>query len=155
MSKSLTRRGFLAMSGSAAALAGLGLAACGGGSTSTTDSCSSETKNLSVSITAVGSTALQPLVEAASEQFMETYPDVQITVQGGGSGQGITQISVSCTVGRIDTAEYNRKSLLESRQSLGGGVVRNRHSVAHTGIRNSLDGGGYIANFACRKAFGL
>lgn len=93
MSKSLTRRGFLAMSGSAAALAGLGLAACGGGSTSTTDSSSSETKNLSGSITAVGSTALQPLVEAASEQFMETYLDVQITVQGGGSGQGITQIS--------------------------------------------------------------
>lgn len=94
MSKSLSRRSFLAMSGSAAALAGLGLAACGSSSTTTsTDSGSGETKNLSGSITAVGSTALQPLVEAASEQFMESYPDVQITVQGGGSGQGITQIS--------------------------------------------------------------
>lgn len=50
------------------------------------------TEDVSGSITAVGSTALQPLVEAAAEQYMAENPDVQITVQGGGSGQGITQI---------------------------------------------------------------
>ena len=48
---------------------------------------------LSGTITAVGSTALQPLCEAAAEQFMEKNSGVQITVQGGGSGQGITQIT--------------------------------------------------------------
>ncbi|WP_148138277.1 phosphate ABC transporter substrate-binding protein [Olsenella sp. HMSC062G07] len=95
----LSRRNFFLFAGSAAAaLSGLGLVGCSGsgaasngGSTSSADSSSS--KKVSGSVTAVGSTALQPLVEAAAEKFMETNPDVQITVQGGGSGQGITQIS--------------------------------------------------------------
>ena len=56
-------------------------------------SAASGKKALSGTITAVGSTALQPLCEAAAEQFMQENPGVQITVQGGGSGQGVTQIA--------------------------------------------------------------
>ena len=97
MSHSMSRRKFVTISGaSLAATLGLGLAACGGSSDSGSDaskSGSSSSKEVSGNITAVGSTALQPLVEAAAEQYMNDNPGVQITVQGGGSGQGITQIA--------------------------------------------------------------
>ncbi|MGN0034452.1 MAG: substrate-binding domain-containing protein, partial [Coriobacteriales bacterium] len=73
---------------------GLALSGCGsnnsGGSSS---SATPTTSSLSGSITAVGSTAIQPLVEAGAQQFQSSNPNVQITVQGGGSGQGLTQIS--------------------------------------------------------------
>lgn len=48
---------------------------------------------LSGSILAVGSSALQPLVDQVSKKFMDTNPGVSIQVQGGGSGTGLTQVS--------------------------------------------------------------
>ncbi|MCH5584375.1 phosphate ABC transporter substrate-binding protein PstS family protein [Shimazuella sp. AN120528] len=47
-------------------------------------------KQLSGNLTSVGSTAMQPFVEEASKTFMSNNPGVQINVQGGGSGQGLT-----------------------------------------------------------------
>jgi phosphate transport system substrate-binding protein len=41
-------------------------------------------------VLALGSTALQPLAEAVATQFQEANPEVTVTVQGGGSGSGLT-----------------------------------------------------------------
>lgn len=50
-------------------------------------------QELSGTVTAAGSTALQPLAEEAAKEFMEENENVSITVQGGGSGTGINQVA--------------------------------------------------------------
>ncbi|RCX21793.1 phosphate ABC transporter substrate-binding protein (PhoT family) [Fontibacillus phaseoli] len=83
------------------------LAACGQGDKSNNNTAGNEggansaanggngntASELSGSILAVGSSALQPLVDQASKNFMDQNSKVSIQVQGGGSGTGLTQVS--------------------------------------------------------------
>lgn len=98
LSKNKSAKAVFAGVAAAALLAAVCMAGCSSGASQSNSAASGEetsaeeTASVSGSITVVGSTALQPLVEAAAEQYMSENPDVQITVQGGGSGQGITQI---------------------------------------------------------------
>ncbi|EGD47552.1 phosphate binding protein [Ruminiclostridium papyrosolvens DSM 2782] len=79
--KSITLSMVLAISLTAA------LAGCGTKNETDTGS------DISGSVTAVGSSALQPLAEKAAQMFMDKNKDANIQVQGGGSGTGLKQVS--------------------------------------------------------------
>ena len=58
---------------------------------------------LSGDVSCTGSSALQPLVQAAADKFADVAPGVNITVDAGGSGQGLQNVSDgTSTVGNSD-----------------------------------------------------
>ena len=93
------------------------------------------------SITAAGSTALQPLVDAAAKQYVKACSGSTITVNGGGSGTGLSQVAQgSIQIGNSDvTAESklstpDAASLIDHIVARQGWIVVTNKDV--TGVTN-------------------
>jgi len=79
----------------------LAMAGCGG-------------SGLSGTLTLSGSTTLQPIAQEAADQFMKDNTSANVTVQGGGSSVGITQVSE----GSVNIGDSSRE-LKDEEKNLG------------------------------------
>ena len=87
---------------------------CGSSSNGTSDNATdtnteSSDSSLSGTITAAGSSALKPLADDAADSFLNDHPDVSITIDAGGSGEGLKQVSEGTVdIGNSDVAAEDK-----------------------------------------------
>lgn len=99
--------------------------ACGSTKKTPTGDGSDNTGKLSGTVTVSGSTSVQPLAQDLADVFNETQPDVIVEIQGGGSSQGIKDVSDG-----ISAIGNSSRDLKDTEKGLG----LTEHIIAYDGI---------------------
>ncbi len=103
-----------------AALASTSLPAC----SSKTQDASGAGGSASGTITVAGSTAMLPLVKDASAAYQDAHKDVKISVSGGGSATGITQVAAKAIdIGDSDILAVGHPELIDHRVAVVGFAI--------------------------------
>ncbi len=103
-----------------AAVASTSLAAC----SSKTQDATGAGGSASGTITVAGSTALLPLVKDASAAYQDAHKDVKISVSGGGSATGITQVAAKAIdIGDSDILAVGHAELVDHRVAVVGFAI--------------------------------
>ncbi len=100
------------------------LAGCG--KTAAADS-GKKSQGRTTHVVAVGSTALQPLVEQAASAYTDDHPEAHLTVQGGGSGAGLSSVAQG------DVAIGNSDIFAKQQSGIDASKLRD-HRVAVVGM---------------------
>lgn len=94
--------------------------------------------NLSGTVTVSGSTSVQPLAQDLADVFNETYPDISVEIQGGGSSQGIKDV----TDGTSDIGESSRDLTPDEKAGI------TEHVIAYDGIAVVVNPSNTVANLS-------
>ncbi len=104
--------------------------------------------NVFAGITIKGSTTVLPIAQAAAEEFMDQNPDVDISVQGGGSSVGLASIiEGTCDIGDASRSIKDKELVLAANK----GIKPKAHVVAMDGIAVIVNSGNGVGNLTIEQ----